>query len=102
MSDQLFFLAWQQNRKSRHSDRGWSAGERDRTTPDNNSEGGYISPHYVASSIFPYSIPQQLLLIPGAVEGISSHSLRVKFLVTFVAATPFSKLVKSRQITKAS
>ena len=39
MSDQPFFLAWQQSRKSRRSDRGWSAQERDRTTPDNNSEG---------------------------------------------------------------
>jgi hypothetical protein len=39
MGDQPFFLAWQQSRKSRRSDRGWGAGDKDRITPDNNSEG---------------------------------------------------------------
>jgi serine/threonine protein kinase len=38
MDDQSFFLAWQQSRQSRGSDRSWGAGDEDRTTPDN-SEG---------------------------------------------------------------
>src|SRR5579859_8115660 len=39
MGDQSSFLGWQQSRKSRHSDRDWDAGDKDRTTSDNDSEG---------------------------------------------------------------
>jgi serine/threonine protein kinase len=39
MDDQSLFLAWQQSRQSRRSDRSWGAGDEDRTLPDSNSEG---------------------------------------------------------------